>query len=131
MVSIQLVTNLICVGDSNIEMDAARILGKEFSQSLVKTIKFRENPKPEELIKQQELVTQKLEQIYSNPKNLTIKLEKKESIKKDKKDEKTPKAGHPADYTVGPPSEQGPRPPSPEFSAPPDEKEPRMKSTDD
>lgn len=43
----QLLTNLICVGDSNIEMEAAQILSKEFSQTLVKTIKFRENPKPD------------------------------------------------------------------------------------
>ena len=69
-----MITNLICVGDSNIEMDAAHTLGKEFSQSIVKTIKFRENPKPEELIKQQDLVTSKLKEIYDNPKNLTIKL---------------------------------------------------------
>lgn len=75
-------TNLICVGDSNIEMDAAHTLGKEFSQSLVKTIKFREGPKPEELVKQQELVTDRLEQIFMNSKNLTIKLEKKQKESK-------------------------------------------------
>lgn len=34
-------------------MEAAQVLGKEFLQTLVKTIKFRENPKPDELIKQQ------------------------------------------------------------------------------
>jgi hypothetical protein len=38
---IQLVTNLICIGDSNIEMEAAHSLSKEFEHSLVKTIKFR------------------------------------------------------------------------------------------
>lgn len=57
---IKLVTNLICIGDSNIEMEAAHSLSKEFEHSLVKTIKFRENPKPEELIKQQELVHERM-----------------------------------------------------------------------
>lgn len=76
---IQLITNLMCVGDSNIEMEAAQILAKEFSQTLVKTIKFRENPRPDELIKQQELVWEKLEQIYLSTKNLTIRLERKQS----------------------------------------------------
>jgi hypothetical protein len=47
--------------------------------TLVKTIKFRENPKPDELIKQQELVWEKLEQIANSPKNLTIRLERKQS----------------------------------------------------
>jgi len=75
----QLITNLMCVGDSNIEMEAAQILAREFSQTLVKTIKFRENPKPDELVKQQELVWDKLEQIYLSTKNLTIRLERKQS----------------------------------------------------
>jgi hypothetical protein len=48
----QIITNLICLGDSHIEMDAAHILAKSFNQALIKTIKFRENPKPDELVKQ-------------------------------------------------------------------------------
>ncbi|KRW98490.1 hypothetical protein PPERSA_03321 [Pseudocohnilembus persalinus] len=73
----QILTNLVCLGDSNIEMDAAHSLAKMFNQVLVKTIKFRENPKPDELVKQQELVGDKFEQIYKNLRNLTIRLEKK------------------------------------------------------
>jgi len=46
-----LITNLICLGDSHIEMDAAHVLAKEFTSAIIKTIKFREGPKPEELIK--------------------------------------------------------------------------------
>lgn len=49
--SIQIFTNLICLGDSNIEIDAAHTLAKEFNAALIKTIKFRECPKPEELVK--------------------------------------------------------------------------------
>lgn len=58
---LQLITNLICLGDSNIEIEAAHVLAKGFSQSLIKTIKFRENPKPEELTKQQDLVADKFD----------------------------------------------------------------------
>jgi len=52
-------------------------MGKEFAQALVKTIKFRENPSPEELLKQLELVTQKFERIVENARNLKIGLERK------------------------------------------------------
>lgn len=46
---------------------------------MTKTIKFRENPKPDELVKQQDLVCDKFEQIYMSIRNLTIRLEKKSS----------------------------------------------------
>lgn len=72
-----LITNLVCLGDSHIEIDAAHILAQKFSQAIIKTIKFRENPKPDELVKQQELVIEKLDQIYMSIKNLTIRLERK------------------------------------------------------
>ena len=38
-------------------MDAAHILAKKFDQAMIKTIKFRENPRPDELIKELKLVT--------------------------------------------------------------------------
>ncbi|CAD8163837.1 unnamed protein product [Paramecium octaurelia] len=72
-------TNLICLGDSNIEIDAAHVLAKEFTVALIKTIKFRECPKPEELVRQLDLVSDKFEQIYTTFKSLTIRLEKKSS----------------------------------------------------
>ncbi|EAR96717.2 kinase, putative (macronuclear) [Tetrahymena thermophila SB210] len=72
-----LITNLICLGDSNIEIEAAHILAQGFNQSLIKTIKFRENPKPDELTKQQDLVADKFEQIYVGVRNLTIRLERR------------------------------------------------------
>ena len=43
---------------------------------MIKTIKFRENPRPDELVKQLELVSDKFEQIYTSIRNLTIRLEK-------------------------------------------------------
>merc|ERR1712050_800326 len=73
----QIITNLISLGDSNFEMDAVHVMGKEFAQALVKTIKFQESPSPEELLKQLELVTQKLERIVENARNLKIGLERK------------------------------------------------------
>jgi len=73
----EIITNLISLGDSNFEMDAVHVMGKEFSQALIKTIKFRENPSPEELLKQLELVSQKFERIVENARNLKIGLERK------------------------------------------------------
>jgi hypothetical protein len=72
-----LVTNLICLGDSVIEMEAAHILASNFQQAYIKTIKFRESPKPEELHKQQGLVLEQFDKIFSAVKNLTIRVEKK------------------------------------------------------
>merc|ERR1712087_1086093 len=73
----QIITNLVSLGDSNFEMDAVHVMGKEFVQALVKTIKFQENPSPEELLKQLELVSLKLERIVENARNLKIGLERK------------------------------------------------------
>eukprot|EP00929_Paragymnodinium_shiwhaense_P116802 TRINITY_DN8673_c0_g2_i1.p1 TRINITY_DN8673_c0_g2~~TRINITY_DN8673_c0_g2_i1.p1 ORF type:complete len:363 (+),score=104.22 TRINITY_DN8673_c0_g2_i1:180-1268(+) len=73
----QIITNLISVGDSNFEMDAVHVMGKEFAQALVKTIKFREQPTPEELLKQLELVGKRFDQIVENARNLKIGLERK------------------------------------------------------
>ena len=54
---------MICVGDSNIEIEAAHCLGKEFDKVVIKTIKFRENPKPDEMVKQIGLVLDKFRYI--------------------------------------------------------------------
>mmetsp|Transcript_22628 Transcript_22628/g.52842 ORF Transcript_22628/g.52842 Transcript_22628/m.52842 type:complete len:307 (-) Transcript_22628:89-1009(-) len=73
----QIITNLISLGDSNFEMDAVQVMGQQFSQALIKTIKFRENPYPEELLKQLELVSAKFERIVENARTLKIGLERK------------------------------------------------------
>merc|ERR1712003_400718 len=73
----EIITNLVSLGDSNFEMDAVHVMGKEFAQALVKTIKFQESPSPEELLKQLELVGQKFEKIIENARNLKIGLERK------------------------------------------------------
>ena len=76
-VNMALVTNLICLGDSLFEMEAGRILASKFSEAFIKTIKFREAPKLEELIKQLKLVCNQFGSIYSSVKNLTIRVERK------------------------------------------------------
>lgn len=71
------ITNLISIGDSIIEMEAVHILGREFSESLVKTIKMKESPTPDELYKQLSLINTKFENICLNARNLKIVLEKR------------------------------------------------------
>ena len=46
------VSNFIVLGDSIFEMQAAQILGNQFDKAFIKTIKFRQSPKMEEMIKQ-------------------------------------------------------------------------------
>ena len=76
-VNMKLVTNIICIGDSLFEMEAGRILASRFTVAFIKTIKFREAPKMEELLKQLKLVCLQFGSIYSSIKNLTIRVEKK------------------------------------------------------
>ena len=76
-VNIKLVTNIICLGDSLFEMEAGRILASRFTEAFIKTIKFRETPKIDELIKQLKLVCKQFSSIYSSIKNLTIRVERK------------------------------------------------------
>ena len=72
-----LITNIICLGDSVFEMDAGKILASKFIHAVIKTIKFMENPKPEELNKQLNLVLNQFNSIFNSYKNLTVRVEKK------------------------------------------------------
>lgn len=73
----EVITNLTSVGDSNYEMDATHIMAEKFSQALIKTIKLKENPSSEELLKQLELIVPKFEQIVDSARNMQIGLERK------------------------------------------------------
>ena len=75
--NMKLVTNIVCIGDSLFEMEAGRILASRFTEAFIKTIKFREAPKLDELIQQLKLVSSQFGSIYSSIKNLTIRVEKK------------------------------------------------------
>ena len=72
-----LVTNIICIGDSLFEIEAGRVLASKFKEAFIKTIKFREAPKLDELLKQLKLVAKQFDTIYSSIKNMTIRIEKK------------------------------------------------------
>lgn len=76
-INLNLVTNLLCFGDSIIEIKAGKILASKFREAFIKTIKFKEAPKLDDLFKQLNLVNQQFNFIYSSVKNLTIKVEKK------------------------------------------------------
>ena len=73
----KLVTNIICLGDSLFEIEAGRILANCFTEAFVKTVKFKEAPKLEELNKQLILVNNQFTSICSAVKSLTIRVEKK------------------------------------------------------
>lgn len=45
------VRNILCLGDNQLEIDAANVLASRFTNSLLKTVKFREYPRPNELVK--------------------------------------------------------------------------------
>lgn len=71
------VKNIIALGDNQLEIDAAHHLAQKFSSALIKTVKFREFPRPTELVKQLNLVIAKFDSICHGIKNLTIRLEKR------------------------------------------------------
>jgi hypothetical protein len=70
--NLPIITNLISIGDSNFEMDATHVMAKKFDQALIKTVKLREHPSPDELYKQLELVSQKFKPIIENARPLKI-----------------------------------------------------------
>ena len=77
-----LLTNIICLGDDYSEIIAAQKFGENFDNCLIKTIKLREKPDLKELIKQLVLINEKILRVYSYPKSLTIKVNKKKNTKK-------------------------------------------------
>ena len=76
------VSNIICIGDDNGEIIAAKKLGESFSNCLVKTIKFRDKPNLTDLIKQIILINEQILRVYNYPKSLTIQVDKKKNPKK-------------------------------------------------
>ena len=70
------VTNLFCIGDSFIEIEAAQKMASLFKEIFLKTVKFRELPKPEQIIKQLSLVSEQFKTIHSAVRNVAITVEK-------------------------------------------------------
>lgn len=73
----QVVTNLLSVGDSDFEMDAAHVMGREFAQVSVKTVRFQPSPAPEELLKGLQWLVQNFQRIVETGKPLKICLERR------------------------------------------------------
>ena len=71
-----IVTNLVVVGDSLYEIEAGHALSKQIEKCLFKTVKLAEQPTPQELIKQLQIVGMKWEYIMTTHKNITITLSK-------------------------------------------------------
>ena len=78
-INTKLVTNLICFGDSLIDLEAIENLKNLFSKAYVKIIKFKECPHPIELEKEVWIATSQLDYIIKKVKNLTLKVSKKKT----------------------------------------------------
>lgn len=74
--NLEVVTNLLSMGDSNFEMDAVHAMGTAFSRPLIKTIKLKQSPTPDELVKQLDLIVPKFQTIVNTGRNLKIQCEK-------------------------------------------------------
>lgn len=77
--SLQVLTNLVSLGDSDFEMHAVENMRKDFTEAYVKTVKFRENPNLADLVLQLKVVGKKLKGIVEAARNLKVTLEHKES----------------------------------------------------
>ena len=75
--NLSLPSNIICMGDSTYEMEAAHGLSNKFKDGYIKAIKFKELPRVDELISQLNLILDKFDFIYSACKNWTITIDKK------------------------------------------------------
>ena len=71
--------NIICFGDSIIELEASHNLKEIFSNGYIKTIKLKENPHPTDLIKELKIIISQFDDILSNIRNLSIKVVKKKN----------------------------------------------------
>jgi hypothetical protein len=71
------VTNLLAVGDSDFEMNAVQVMGKKFSRSLVKTIRFQANPSPHDLCKELQLFLKKFRKIVEAGRHLQIWMDRR------------------------------------------------------
>lgn len=71
------ITNLVVLGDADYEMEAARIMGDQLEEGLVKTIKFRPRPFLLEHLSELEVVSRNLEKMIRSVRNLKVSLSSK------------------------------------------------------
>ena len=72
-------TNILCFGDSIIEMEASYNIKEYFFNAYLKTIKFKETPSQIELEKELKIILTQLDPILTNFKNLSIKVTRKKN----------------------------------------------------
>ena len=68
---------MVCFGDSIVELEAGKKLASKINNSFIKTIKFKQGPEPEDIIRQLNLLENKFNYIYSQARNLSIKIDQK------------------------------------------------------
>jgi len=71
-----ILTNLVSIGDSDFEMDAANVLGKQFSNIFIKTIKLKERPSPQEHASELGALAPKLQNIIEKACDLRVRVER-------------------------------------------------------
>lgn len=70
----QRVANIISFGDSDYEIEAAKKMGRMFNEAFVKTVKFKKQPKPEEIVQQLNLVILQINDIHSATRDMVVKV---------------------------------------------------------
>lgn len=75
------ITNLVSIGDSDFELEAARLLCEQLDQSLLKTVKFMERPSPLKLMKQLEMLSDNFQYIVGDAQEVSIHMDVKKPVK--------------------------------------------------
>lgn len=78
-INLYLPTNIICFGDSIDDLEAGKNLASKINNSFIKTIKFKEKPDLEDMIKELNLISNKFDYFYSSVKNTSLRLDIKNS----------------------------------------------------
>jgi hypothetical protein len=73
----QMVTNVVSIGDSNFEAEAASALSKTFAQGLLKVVKLQETPTSKELMKELDILVTKFKPIVEKAENYKFRFERK------------------------------------------------------
>jgi len=69
------VTNVVSLGDSRYEIEAARAMGKEFARVRIKTVKLQEEPTPRELLRELELLADRFGTIVGTAQDRTVSVQ--------------------------------------------------------
>ena len=82
------VTNLVTIGDSLIEMEASYVFKKKFEKCYIKTLKLKDGPSPQLLIKQLNLLNNDFMYIMKQNSNITISVQKEKKNKSNRNSDK-------------------------------------------